>query len=205
MLLFYFTKKKRLKGKRLIYNHTTMTTPTVPTNAPKVDTEMVELTNEFQELEATIQSMTINLIAMGKRVKKLEKTIVSLVKSRSKKTKTQKKEIPTGISPKLMTFMGLSEALTTRSEALRKISDYVRKTGLQLQDDKRTFVTDKVLSDLFSIPVGEKLTFLAINKYVTPLFTLSSKKEVVSTPTEVPVPVEVSKSVKKKGVKKVSK
>jgi chromatin remodeling complex protein RSC6 len=143
----------------------------------KTDLEMQEIANEFSEIDATIQSATLILIAMSKKMKKLEKTIGLLVKSRSKKVKTQKKEIPAPISPSLMVFMELSEPLATRSDALRKISNYVRKSGLQLEEDKRTFKVDKVLSDLFNIPSATKLTFLAINKYVTPLFLTDTKKK----------------------------
>jgi chromatin remodeling complex protein RSC6 len=187
----------------------------------KMDTEMLEITNEFSELETTIQELAVSLISIGKRLKKLEKSIGSLVKSRSKKVKTHKKEVPAPIAENLMKFMLLSEPLTTRSEALRKISDYVRKTGLQLQDDKRTFVTDKVLSDLFAISVGEKLTFLAINKFVTPLFLTDKSTPVVkatvkvaapstvtpNTPSKVPTtPSKVpTETPKKKVVKKSSK
>ena len=159
---------------------------TIPTQV-KTDVEMLEISNEFSEIESTIQSLTLTLITMGKKMKKLEKTIGVLVKARSKKVKTHKKEVPAPISPDLMTFMELAEPLATRSDALRKISDYVRKSGLQLEEDKRTFETDKVLSKLFNIPVGHKLTFLAINKYVTPLFMTDSKK----TATEVPLKVSV--------------
>ena len=175
------------------------TTPIVETDLSlKVDTEMQDVSKEFMELEILVQELTVSLLAVGKRLKKLEKMTGSLVKSRSKKVKTHKKEVPVPVSEKLVGFMALAEPLTTRSDALRKISDYVRTTGLQLQDDKRTFVTDKVLADLFSIAVGEKLTFLAINKYVTPLFLTepkpvvkdpvvkTDKKEVVVAP-EVPV------------------
>ena len=174
----------------------------------KADTEMQEISNEFSELETSVQEVAVVLISLGKRLKKLEKSIGSLVKSRSKKVKTHKKEVPAPISEKLMKFMELSEPLTTRSEALRRISDYVRKAGLQLQDDKRTYVTDKVLSELFGISVGEKLTFLAINKYVTPLFLTDNKVtvSVVKEPVQSKPKVEsVASEVPKKKVAKKSK
>jgi chromatin remodeling complex protein RSC6 len=187
---------------------TTVSKPdTVPTQV-KTDVEMQEIASEFSELESTIQSLTLTLITMGKRMKKLEKNIGVLVKARSKKVKTHKKEVPAPISAALMTFMGLTEPLATRSDALRKISDYVRKSGLQLEEDKRTFETDKVLSELFNISVGHKLTFLAINKYVTPLFLTDSKKTVAEVPAKVSVKAEKSTSdvaapvPKKKVVKK---
>ena len=176
------------------------TTPIVESEPTlKVDTEMQDVSNEFMELEALVQELTVSLLSVGKRLKKLEKMTGSLVKSRSKKVKTHKKEVPVPVSEKLVGFMTLAEPLTTRSEALRKISDYVRTSGLQLQDDKRTFMTDKVLAELFSIAVGEKLTFLAINKYVTPLFLTEQKtvekKEAVAAEVPVPATAKPAKSV----------
>ena len=98
-----------------------------------------------------------------------------------------------------MKFMNLTEALATRSEALRSISDYVRKNKLQVPDDKRTFSVDDNLAKLFNIPKGEKLTFLAINKYITPLFTASKKVETPSKEAAAPV---AAAPKKKKAVSK---
>ena len=108
-----------------------------------------------------------------------------------KKQKSTKNETATPIDNRLMKFMGLSEALTTRSEALRRISDYVRTSGLQIPDDKRTFKTDNTLASLFGIPKGELLTFLAINKHITPLFNKNA----------IPVPVVSVKTKSKKNSK----
>lgn len=168
----------------------------VKTAAQKVDEATSALSQEFLEIETEMQSMTVGMCALSKRLKKLERAMHEVIKKKMKKQKSTKNETATPIDNRLMKFMGLSEPLTTRSEALRRISDYVRTTGLQVPDDKRTFKTDNTLASLFGIPKGEKLTFLAINKHITPLFNKNA----------VPVPVTTVKSSKsKKGAKSVEK
>ena len=154
-----------------------------------------ELVKEFTEIEADVQSLAVGIMAISKRLKKFEKMMHTQLKQKAKKTKGVKKnETPMPIDVRLMKFMGLTEALTTRSEALRKISEYVRKSGLQVADDKRTFTTDNTLASLFGIPKGEKLTFLAINKHITPLF--KSKGEQVKKVSAAPVEKPVAKKTK---------
>ena len=170
-------------------------------NNDKTTTEQVdpavELSKEFMEIECAMQSMTVGLMALSKRLKKLEKSMNVVIKQKSKKVKGVKKETATKIDNRLMKFMGLSEPITTRSEALRKISDYVRTSGLQVPDDKRTFTTDTTLAGLFGIPKGEKLTFLAINKHITPLFNGSKSAASVPPVAEPVVAPKKSKKVSK--------
>ena len=169
------------------------------TAAQKSDEALEALSKEFLEIETEMQSMTVGMCALSKRLKKLEKAMHVVIKMRTKKMKGQKNETATPIDNRLMKFMGLSEPLTTRSEALRKISDYVRTSGLQVPDDKRTFKTDNTLASLFGIPKGEKLTFLAINKHITPLF---NKNAAVAVP---PSKSAAKKTNSKKGGTSVEK
>lgn len=162
---------------------------------PETPDAATELTTEINEIETSMQALAVSLVALTKRLKKMEKTVHTLLKQKNKKQKTQKKEVPVKIDARLIKFMSLSEPLTTRSEALRSISEYVRKNKLQVPDDKRTFTTDDTLAKLLNIPKGQKLTFLAINKYITPLFATSKKVEPPAAP-----PVKESSSKKKKAV-----
>lgn len=130
----------------------------------------LELSNEIADIEQVMQSLASTLTALSKRVRKLDKSVASLLKHKTKKVKVAKKEVPAKIDDRLMKFMGLLEPFATRSEVLRNISAYVRSHKLQIPDDKRTFKTDTTLASLFSVKKDEKLTFLAINKHITPLF-----------------------------------
>lgn len=173
---------------------------------PEPVDNIAELSKEFADIESEVQGVTVGLIALAKKLKALEKRTTQVIKLNSKKKKTQKKEVSAPIDTRLMKFMGLSEPHTTRSEALRKISEYVRNTQLQMADDKRTFVTDNTLASLFNLPKGQKMTFLAINKHVTPLFNLKSSTPEVAVPVVAPttkvVEVKSSKSKKSKTVEK---
>ena len=132
-----------------------------------------EVTHEnpvsFTDVEEKIMQIKTLIGELTTLVKTLEK------KGAVKRPKVKKVEKPRSISKELSKFMKLKELVTSREEALRSISKYVRDKKLQDTENKREFVVDKTLSQLLKLKTGVKITFLGINKHISHHFDVSKK------------------------------
>jgi len=92
------------------------------------------------------------------------------------------------ISPKLREFLGLSdEESVSRSEVTRRINKYINDNGLKHPDNGRMIILDAKLVDLLAPPDGVQVTFLNIQKYLSPHYTkVVKEKEVVAAPDPEP-------------------
>jgi upstream activation factor subunit UAF30 len=122
-----------------------------------------------------------------------------------------------GVTDKLREFLGLEEGkLIARSEVTRQINNYIKDNNLKHPDNGRIIVLDDKLTDLLSPPEGVQVTFLNIQKYLSPLFLKSESRaddesQVPDTadsetqePAETPTKT-VKKVVKRPVVRKVVK
>jgi upstream activation factor subunit UAF30 len=76
------------------------------------------------------------------------------------------------ISEKLREFLGLPEGqLVSRSSVTRAINKYVKDNGLKHPDNGRVLVLDKKLRDLLEPPADVQVTFLNLQKYLSPHYT----------------------------------
>ena len=76
------------------------------------------------------------------------------------------------ISDKLRDFLGLSDGeLVSRSSVTRAINQYVKDNGLKHPDTGRVLVLDQKLRDLLEPPVDVQVTFLNLQKYLSPHYT----------------------------------
>jgi len=76
------------------------------------------------------------------------------------------------ISDKLREFLGLPEGqLVSRSSVTRAINKYVKDNGLKHPDNGRVLVLDKKLRDLLEPPADVQVTFLNLQKYLSPHYT----------------------------------
>ena len=76
------------------------------------------------------------------------------------------------ISEELRTFLGLPEGqLVSRSQVTRALNKYVKDNGLKHPDNGRMLVLDKKLRDLLKPPEGEQVTYLNLQKYLSPHYT----------------------------------
>tara|TARA_B110000467_G_scaffold106949_1_gene97358 strand:- start:880 stop:1290 length:411 start_codon:yes stop_codon:yes gene_type:complete len=81
------------------------------------------------------------------------------------------------ISEKLRVFLDLPEGkLVSRSTVTRSINEYVKANGLKHPDNGRVLVLDKKLRDLLDPPADIQVTFLNLQKFLSPHYT---KVEVV--------------------------
>jgi|TARA_B110000914_G_scaffold222192_1_gene235254 chromatin remodeling complex protein RSC6 len=82
------------------------------------------------------------------------------------------------ISEKLRVFLDLPEGkLVSRSTVTRSINEYVKANGLKHPDNGRVLVLDKKLRDLLDPPADIQVTFLNLQKFLSPHYT---KVEVVA-------------------------
>ena len=76
------------------------------------------------------------------------------------------------ISPKLREFLGVEEGkLVSRSFVTRAINSYVTEKGLKHPDNGRVLVLDDKLRTLLDPPADTQITFLNLQKYLSPHYT----------------------------------
>jgi upstream activation factor subunit UAF30 len=104
---------------------------------------------------------------------------------------------PLEVSPKLRTFLALgADELISRSEVTRRINAYVTSNNLKHPDNGRVIILDEKLTDLLEPPAGLQITFLNIQKYLSPHYVKPVKSAPVETPAPEPVKVKKEPSVK---------
>ena len=130
--------------------------------------------------EKSYEDVQLKLTAISKELSEIVKDLKSLEKSSKSRKRSTTTNIVYNISPELAKFIGVKEERCSRQVVLQKISEYVRTNGLQKQDDKRKFSADASLAKLLNIKKGDDLTFLAINKHVSPLILGQSKVDVAA-------------------------
>jgi len=76
------------------------------------------------------------------------------------------------ISEELRTFLGLPEGqLVSRSTVTKSINEYVKANGLKHPDNGRILVLDQKLRDLLKAPADVQVTFLNLQKFLSPHYT----------------------------------
>ena len=113
---------------------------------------------------------------MVRVVKKIDKMRKKELKNISKDTDKSKASIniKRPISKNLSFFMKIdNNTLISKSEALKYISQYIKNNNLQLNENKKKFLIDDNLSNLFEIEKNEIKTFMNINGLISKHFTLN--------------------------------
>ena len=78
------------------------------------------------------------------------------------------------ITPKLRDFLGLPEGeLISRSEVTKKVNAYITEKGLKHPDNGRQLILDDKLKELLQPPVGVVVTYLNLQKYLSPHYIKS--------------------------------
>ena len=73
------------------------------------------------------------------------------------------------VTPKLREFLALPEGeLISRSEVTKAINKYITENGLKHPDNGRQLVLDEKLKDLLQPPEGVTVTYLNLQKYLSP-------------------------------------
>lgn len=73
------------------------------------------------------------------------------------------------VTPKLREFLGLPAGeLISRSEVTKFINKYIIDNGLKHPDNGRQIILDNKLRDLLAPPEGVQVTYLNLQKYLSP-------------------------------------
>tara|TARA_B100001996_G_scaffold381638_1_gene371480 strand:+ start:5828 stop:6226 length:399 start_codon:yes stop_codon:yes gene_type:complete len=73
------------------------------------------------------------------------------------------------VTPKLRDFLGLAEGeLVSRSEVTKAINKYITEKGLKHPENGRQLILDERLKDLLQPPADVIVTYLNLQKYLSP-------------------------------------
>lgn len=117
-----------------------------------------------------IESLSKEIKSLAKLVRKVrahqEDPDGEKTKARSANNGFNRKQ---DVSPKLREFLDLSDdELVSRSEVTKRINAYVKEQGLKHPDDGRVIIMDAKLTKLLEPPADIQVTFLNIQKFLSP-------------------------------------
>ena len=125
----------------------------------------------------SLETIQTELTALRNDVKNLTK-LISKVKNTQEDPdgeKAKKRAENNGfnrkqeITPKLREFIGIADGeLVSRSEVTKFINKYITDKGLKHPENGRQIVLDDKLRDLLSPPEGVVVTYLNLQKYLSP-------------------------------------
>ena len=79
---------------------------------------------------------------------------------------------PMILSPEIQEFLGLGpDEMLSRSAVTRRINEYVKTNGLKHPDNGRILILDEKLTKLLKPPEGTQVTYLNVQKYLSPHYT----------------------------------
>ena len=108
---------------------------------------------------------------------------------------------PLKISEELSSFLGLgADEMISRSQVTKKLNGYINEHGLKHVDNGRNINMDNKLQALLKPPSDVVVTFLNLQKYLSPHY-IKVEKETATATASVETPVKKKKRV----VKKVTK
>lgn len=101
------------------------------------------------------------------------------------------------ITPELRDFLGLPEGESiSRSDVTKRITAYISENGLKHPENGRMIILDNKLMELLKPPEGVQVTFLNIQKYLSPHYIkppkekkLTKKQQAALDAAAAPVPV----------------
>ena len=110
---------------------------------------------------------------------------------------------PMKISTDLKEFLGIEEDTISRSTVTRRINEYVKTNGLKHPDNGRILILDEKLTKLLKPPEGTQVTYLNIQKYLSPHYT--KIEDPPAAATEAPQEAVVESSTESGGEEVTSK
>jgi len=121
-----------------------------------IQTELAALRNDVKNLAKLIRKMkNVQDDPDGEKAKK-----------RAENNGFNRKQ---DVTPKLRAFLGLPDGeLISRSEVTKFINKYITEKGLKHPDNGRQIILDDVLRDLLAPPADVQVTYLNLQKYLSP-------------------------------------
>lgn len=132
------------------------------------------MTSSIDTINLKFKEIQSQLSTFGKQTKVLQDDIRSLHKvykqsSKAVRTKQKRPQVPLSLSNELESFLSVEHGTKlTKAEVMKSISTYIKTKNLQIEQDRRKFLPNKQLSKIFNIKKPENMTFVEINKHVSP-------------------------------------
>ena len=151
-------------------------------------------TMDMSSVLSAIDALSKEVKALAKIVRKVrahqEDPDGEKAKARSANNGFNRKQ---DVSPKLREFLSLPEGeLISRSEVTKFITAYVKEQGLKHPDNGRVIIMDEKLTKLLEPPADTQITFLNIQKFLSPHYikveTEQPKSEATETETKTKRP-----------------
>ena len=135
--------------------------------------EILALHGETSNVMSEVTSLRNELKSLTKIVRKIKAKLDDPNGEKSaKRAKNNGFNREQKISEELRTFLGLPEGqLVSRSTVTKSINEYVKANGLKHPDNGRVLVLDQKLRDLLKPPADVQVTFLNLQKYLSPHYT----------------------------------
>ena len=147
----------------------------------------------------TIETLSNDIASLRNEVKNLAK-LVRKVRSHQEDPTGEKQKARTKnngfnrkmeVTDTLKEFLGLDATGTvSRSDVTRRINKYIKDNDLKHPDNGRVIVMDEKLTNLLSPPEGEQVTFLNMQRYISPHY-LKPAEEVAEEGAEADTTTEL--------------
>lgn len=145
---------------------------------------------------ATIESVSNDIAALRNELKNLAKLVRKVRSHQEDPTGEKQKERTKNngfnrkmeVTDNLKEFLGLEpDGVVSRSDVTRRINKYIKENDLKHPDNGRVIVMDEKLTKLLSPPEGEQITFLNMQRYISPHYLKVADEvvEAVETLTEL--------------------
>jgi len=144
---------------------------------------------------ASLESVTSELTALRNEVKALTKLVRKIrshqedpdgekANERSKKNGFNR---DVEVDGELRAFLGLDEGqLISRSEVTKRVNIYVKENNLKHPDNGRVIILDDKLKALLSPPEDVQVTFLNLQKYLSPHYVKAAPAPAPAPAPETP-------------------
>jgi chromatin remodeling complex protein RSC6 len=124
-----------------------------------------QLRNEFDIIYSALENqknqLTTIMSGLKKYHQKVEKKLLKKINKEKKRGITK----PCVLSDKLCDFLGKCPgSKMSRTDVTKNIHEYIKKNNLFYEKDRRYFITDKTLSDLLDVELGDKISFFSIQQ-----------------------------------------
>ena len=124
----------------------------------------------LETIQTEIAALRADVKALTKIIRKIKSTQEDpdgeQAKARAANNGFNRKQ---DVTPKLRAFLGLAEGeLISRSEVTKFINKYISERGLKHPDNGRQLILDETLRDLLAPPADVQVTYLNLQKYLSP-------------------------------------
>ena len=124
----------------------------------------------LETIQTELSALRIDVKNLAKLVRKIRSTQEDPDGEKAKKRAenngfNRKQEI----TPALREFLGLADGeLVSRSEVTKSVNKYITDKGLKHPENGRQIVLDAKLKELLAPPEGVQVTYLNLQKYLSP-------------------------------------